>query len=202
MRSARGWGLEPRGERVVLVSGAPASGKTTLAAALAPRLQLPLLSKDHINETLVGALGGPTDDLSYSRRLGNAAMLLLWTLAERCPHVMLEANFRPHSDVERARILALHADLIEVYCQCPPDETRRRFAARARQQPHAAHPLESLPSELLAEYDGPVGLGPVIAVDTTRPVDIEALARHIEEGWSTRERLNLHGVSTRTLPGD
>ena len=41
-----------------------------------------------------------------------------------------------------------------------------------------------MPAEWLAEYDGPVGVGEVISVDTRRPVDIAALSARIERAWS------------------
>ena len=65
------------GRRVVLVSGAPGSGKTTLAVPLAAELGFALLSKDRIKETLHDALGAPVSDLAWSSRLGAAAMELL-----------------------------------------------------------------------------------------------------------------------------
>lgn len=64
----------------------------------------PLLSQDQIKETLFDALDFPAGDLVASRRAGAAAMQLLWVLAETFPSVVLEANFRPHSDYERSRI--------------------------------------------------------------------------------------------------
>jgi predicted ATPase len=45
---------------LVLVTGPPGSGKTTLAVPLARRLELPLIAKDTIKEALFDALGtGP-----------------------------------------------------------------------------------------------------------------------------------------------
>jgi predicted kinase len=41
----------------VLVVGWPASGKSTLAAALAAELDLPLLAKDEVKEALMDGLG-------------------------------------------------------------------------------------------------------------------------------------------------
>lgn len=81
--------------QVVFVSGAPGAGKTTLAVPLAAELGFALVSKDRIKETLHDALGAPPPDLAWSRRLGAAAMELLWALAADAPAVVVEANFRP-----------------------------------------------------------------------------------------------------------
>ncbi len=43
--------------RIVIVSGAPGAGKTTLAPPLAAALGLPLFAKDTIKETLYDLLG-------------------------------------------------------------------------------------------------------------------------------------------------
>jgi predicted kinase len=164
-------------KQIVLISGPPGAGKTTLAVPLAERLDFPLLSKDHIKETLFEALPGPVGDLEYSRRIGSAAMFLLWELAGACPRVVLEANFRPYSDLERGRILGLEARLVEVYCQCPAEEAARRYTARAAAgDRHPAHARSEISAPQMAEFDRPFGLGEVIRVDTTRPVDLDWLA--------------------------
>jgi predicted kinase len=74
---------------VVLISGAPGSGKTSLAGPLAAELGFALLGKDRIKETLHDALGAPAPDLAWSRRLRAAAIELLWTLAADVPAVVL-----------------------------------------------------------------------------------------------------------------
>jgi predicted kinase len=159
----------------VLVSGAPGAGKTTLAVPLARALGFALLRKDHIKETLHDALAAPPGDRQWSRRIGGASMELLWTLASQCPQVVLEANFRPHSEYERARVRRLAGPLVEVHCQCPPDLCAQRYAQRAPRA-HPTHVIKRLPPELLAEFDGPIGLGEVVSVDTTGPVDVETVA--------------------------
>lgn len=162
----------------VLVSGAPGAGKTTLAVPLARALGFSLLSKDHIKETLFDALPGPGRDLSWSRLIGGASMELLWSLAGRCPKVVLEANFRPHSQRERDHVRRLTRPLVEVWCRCPAEICASRFAQRAINV-HPAHPLVGLTAEMLAEFGRPMGQGPVVAVDTTRQVDIERLAADV-----------------------
>jgi hypothetical protein len=36
------------------------------------------------------------------------------------PAVVIEANFRPYSDYERAKLSGLAAQPVEVHCVCPP----------------------------------------------------------------------------------
>jgi predicted kinase len=157
----------------VYVSGSPGAGKSSLAAPLAAELGYALLAKDLIKETLHDALGAPEPDLAWSRRLGGAAMELLWTLAARSPDVLIEANFRPHSDEERSKLSALGGHPVEVYCACPAELAAARYNQRPR---HAVHHLAHASVEALAEWDRPVGIGPLVTVDTTAPVDITAVA--------------------------
>jgi predicted kinase len=180
--------MSPLGkQRIVLVSGPPASGKTTLARPLAERLGFALLTKDDIKETLFTSIDGPPGDVEFSRRIGAASMDLLWALAPHCPAVVLEANFRTQSDYERAKVTALAeagVQIVEVYCRLPREEASRRFAERARQERHhPAHVLAAMPPDRMIEYEEPFALSPVIEVDTRQPVDIEALARRIEAKW-------------------
>jgi predicted kinase len=171
--------------KVVLVSGPPGAGKTTVAEPLAAALGFALLSKDPIKEALFDALDGRTGDLAQSRKFSDAAIEVMLALAAQCPQVVLEANFHPHNARERERIRNLGGEIVEVYCSCPPEEMARRYAERAASTcHHPAHALKSLSSELLAEYGGPVGIGAVITIDTIRPVNTEHLVRRIQEAWS------------------
>jgi predicted kinase len=169
----------------VIVSGAPGAGKSTIAQPLASALGFELLSKDSIKEQLYDSLGpGTEDSLAWSRRLGTAAMHLLWDLAERFPRVVLEANFRPHSDYERSRLTEI-APVVEVHCWCPPDIAIERYARRARMQSHhPVHVRSVIDDEFLAEFDGPMAVGPVIRVDTTSLIDVRSLAIDVREAFS------------------
>jgi hypothetical protein len=103
-------------------------------------------------------------------------MKLLWTLAALSPAVVIEANFRPHSAYKRERLAALGGRPVEVHCACPPEVAVDRYNARGR---HPVHVLSTLPVAAMAEYDRPVGIGDLVTVDTTRPVDVAAVAARV-----------------------
>lgn len=166
--------------RIVLVSGAPGAGKSTLARPLAAALGMPLLSKDVIKESLADSLGPRDDLMAWSRALGGASMELIWKLAAQSPAAVLEANFRPHSTYEHEKLAGLGAQIVEVHCACPPDEAARRYNARgATAQQHAIHALRELTPDLLAEFDRPMSVGELIVIDTTIQTDIRALAGRV-----------------------
>lgn len=170
--------------RIVLISGLPGAGKTTIARPLAKALGFALLAKDDIKEALYTAMGGEAGDVEFSRRMSAAAMEVLWAVARHCPAVVLEANFRTRSETERGRVQALGGNAVEVHCRIPVETAMRRFADRAREERHhAAHPLREMTAEQMGEYAEPFALGPVIEVETSGPVDLEALVRRIGTLW-------------------
>lgn len=182
--------------QIVLVSGPPGAGKTTLAVPLAAQLGFPLLTKDTIKEAVWDALDSPAGDLAWSQRVGGAAMQVLWAVAACCPQAVLEANFRPHSDHERTRLIALQARIVEVYCACSPAEALRRYTERGPHR-HPTHVLHTLPPESLAQYDQPFGLGPVIELDTEQPVELDRIVQqvraHLAETTSSTPGRNTSG---------
>ena len=156
----------------VLMVGWPGSGKSTLAAALAAELGLPLLAKDEIKEALMEGLGRP-GTVAASQRLGKAAVLVMLRAARTCPGAVLDSTWFDYA-LPLAR--ALPGRLIEVHCSVPLELARTRYRGRAGHR-HPGH-LDDARSdqELWAEPPRPLGLGPVVVVDTSGPVDVTALA--------------------------
>jgi predicted kinase len=159
---------------LVLVTGAPASGKSTIARPLAEALGLPLLDKDAVKEALFDALG--TGDREWSRRLSDASYAVLFAMLEGVRSAVMVANLAP----ERARPLrGFDGPILEIFCTAPAHEIERRLRERVGRR-HPGHLDEAILREWLDRplAPAPVGLGPVMTVDTSAPG-----ARGRAESW-------------------
>src|SRR5207248_11402654 len=117
---------------LIIVGGAPGTGKTTLARELASRLRLALVAKDDMKEALADAVG--SGDRTRSRELGRAAYAVMRAVAARClasgVGVILEANFHRELSGGWLRGLAALAPARVIVCRTTAALSRRRFAER------------------------------------------------------------------------
>lgn len=175
---------EPDVPLLVVVTGPPASGKTTFARALSEELRLPLVTKDELKETLFDALG--TGDRAWSRRLGRASidilfLLLRQQLAADLP-MIVEANFWRSHDSKRFRSLPPHR-VIQVLVTAPRSVLLERYRKRVR---HPGHLGASVVPELemgldAGEWAALDLAGELIEVDTSQDVQISAIIERIME---------------------
>jgi predicted kinase len=121
--------------QLLLLTGAPASGKTRLAARLQRRYGACCCSKDEIKELLFDALG--ERDPRWSRQLSNASFALLFAYAPRLLSaqrlLLMEGNFRPgeHEPALQAVVSASAAGLAQILCRADAATCASRLAARA-----------------------------------------------------------------------
>jgi predicted kinase len=165
-------------DQLILVNGLPGSGKTTLAATLAPALSVPLICKDAIKEAVAAAAPGIPP-----HAVGPASAEMMWSLAGATPgRVLLESWWFKPRDLVFAEA-GLHRSgaraAVEIWCDVPPGIARDRCASRRR---HAIHQDERRIAESWSEWSvkaGPLGIGRTLRVKTDRPVDIVDLARQV-----------------------
>jgi len=164
---------------VILVSGAPGTGKSTVAAAVGAGLGLPVLSLDPVKETLADVLG--TGDEAWSDRLGDAAAELLFRLAPTFPHVVVEGWWR---GARRERAIEVFVGAVEVFCRCDAELAARRMRARHGAGRHPIHRdminptmIDALPTTMASVTPLALGTG-LVTVDTDRP---DAAATAVEQ---------------------
>ena len=188
---------------LVVVTGSPASGKSTLAEKLSESMRLPLLAKDAFKEEIYDNLEGaaPAD----SHRLGFVAVRLMhsWSkrLLEKGVSLVLESNFKRSLSLPDLESLFALSQPVVVQCVAPRDEVVDRYVERSEEgERHPVHDDANHVDELRhdlekGEYDMRFLDVPVITVDTSIEggVDIEALIHRIR---STREARSA-GSSTR-----
>lgn len=163
----------------MVVSGPPGSGKTTLAAAIAQQMRLPLVAKDLIKESLMSVL--TISDVEMSKLIGRAAVQVMYSVAETAPSgAVLEANF--HRSTSRAEIEELPGRIIEIFCRCNREVALARYRERTQQR-HPGHFDERRTDDELwsEEVANPVAGGwTVIEVDTREHVDASLVVKEIE----------------------
>jgi len=161
------------------VSGAPATGKTTLAERVATSLRLPLFARDELKEAIGDRLGAPRD-VAESQRLGLAAYAALYVAARRVPEagtgVVIESNFRRGRSEGELRPLLAHASARLVHCAAELATIEERYRGRhLRGERHPAH-RDAERADALVED---------LAAGLFEPVDLECpcLVVHTDAGY-------------------
>src|SRR5688572_8626535 len=163
---------------IIIVTGRPAAGKSTLAKWLSQELKLPLVSKDAIREELFNRLGWK--DRKWAQELGKASVDMMFYFARAeldVGHsIIMDNSFYP--PVSNPRFQALkeeyQATSIQIVCDSDRETLFQRFKSRADAgNRHPGHGdqavLEELYENLADILPSPIldiG-GSVIEVDTT-----------------------------------
>jgi predicted kinase len=140
---------------LIIVTGRPAAGKSTLAKWLAQELGLPVVSKDRIREILFGQLGWA--DREWARQLGRVSIDLIFYFAQTQlaagQSIILDNAFDPK--LSEPRFLELkeqtHAEIIQIICDATSATLYQRFIERAEKgNRHPGHGDSEVQDELWA----------------------------------------------------
>jgi predicted kinase len=165
-------------DRVVLVNGLPASGKSTLGADLARHLGWVFLSKDVLKQTF-GELAWP---LVPSARLGGLALDAMYSLASAVDGgAVLDAIWLPTRDrqfLDAGLVVMGEPLVVEVWCDITEAVARERFERRMP----ARHEMHEGWGPGFWDDAGPITENP-IRVDTSIDVDTEGVAELVRATW-------------------
>ncbi len=171
----------PGDRLLVAVMGLPASGKTTLARALAGRLGLVHLSSDVIRKELAGLRPTEHVEEAFGKGLYGATMTQLTYAAllrragrwlRRDQSVVLDATFgRP---THRAALIQLarrsRARLVVLHCRADEALLRARLATHTTDPASVSDARPELWPALRAAFTEPVELPNTVVLDTALPL--------------------------------
>jgi aminoglycoside phosphotransferase family enzyme/predicted kinase len=149
---------------LILVGGLPGTGKSTLAAALADRLDCTVLRSDEVRKDLAGIghttpagsayrqglYDEGTTAATYRELLDRARSLL-----ELGEPVVLDASWSSREWREQAAAVAdaTSSDLVELRCDAPTSVTRQRLAHRARTGLDASDATVGIAAQMAGDFD-------------------------------------------------
>jgi predicted kinase len=178
--------------RLVLVGGAPGTGKSTLPGHRARDLHGVLLTSDVTRKELAGvasssSLAGRLDAGRYDQPSTATTYETLLSRAEVAlgtgETVVLDATWADEDHRRRARHLAerTSADLVELCCWAPPDVCDERIRARAD-----AHGSDATPAVASAIRHRFAPWPEAFVIDTTEgtaiPLETARAALHLDHG--------------------
>jgi predicted kinase len=173
---------------LVVVTGVPGAGKSSLAPVLAERLGCAFVSLDQIKEELaLEAADTPREWLRY-----DAEAELVRRLEAFAGEAVVDIWIAPRRDTERVvDLLKPWWDrVVEVRCQVPAAVAVERYAARERSwPPHLPADDETL-ARIRDAAERPESLGAprTVVVDTTRPVEIGEVVTAVRRETGARPR--------------
>ena len=173
--------------RIVLITGRPGSGKTTLARELSQKLRLPFIARDDVRGGLLFSAGAWSESVERIPSGEEAVSLfleLVELLARGGASCVVEYVVRRNRTEDLSRLMAA-GDCVAIMTQC--DQALDRFADRNRHDPlianksllaaagydsvdaHTTHALERMrrvEREMLLQFPFPT-----LRVDTTDGYD-------------------------------
>lgn len=170
-------------KQLIVITGHPGSGKTTLARQLSLRYHIPYTSKDALKEHIFDALG--SGDKAWSLKVSAASHRIMDDVVEQILNaggsIIVESNFKPTLDSRRFSELVkrYHARCVQILCTANGEVLFKRWNDRIQKAlRHEGHveaiSLAQIKHDLSLPYQ-PLDLpGQLIEVNTTdvRKIDI------------------------------
>ena len=159
---------------LIVVTGRPASGKTTLAHTLARTIRCPVISRDEIKEGLINTI--KTDEKiedSAKWHVYDAFFEVVELLLTNNITVIAEAAFQHKLWIPKLELLKNIAEIKIIYCRIDPKLARLRFIQRGLSDPqrvffHGDKAVQATKGILpIGNYNPPVMNVPTLTVNTS-----------------------------------
>lgn len=161
---------------LVIITGHPGSGKTSIAKRLSEQYHTAFVSKDALKERIFDALG--SDDKAWSLKVSGASHRIMddvvGQILQSGNSVIVESNFKPEVDSERFTAITEkhHAKCVQILCFADGNTLFERWNKRIQnEERHTGHveeiSLEQIRQDLSVPYL-PLNLSaPLITLDTS-----------------------------------
>jgi predicted kinase len=176
---------------LIIVTGLPCTGKTTIGRKIADHFKMPFLSKDEIKELIFDNIG--YSDREYSKNVGKTAYAIIFNYAkeylQKGISVVVESNFKAEFDnrifqeIERK----YKPNIVQLLCHADGKVLFNRFKARSESgNRHPGH----MDADSLNEWEPILTIGKgkslevsgkLIEIDTTdfARVNIDAILKSL-----------------------
>lgn len=169
----------------VVVTGLPASGKSTIGRALAHSLGIQCIDKDTYLEKLFGEVG--VGDSKRRKELSRQSDTAFIDAASNVNRAVLVSHWKGKTSGEMSGttvdwLAESDISVVELFCSCPVHIAASRFKTRKR---HPGHLDGSRSEEEIVDWMSqyqkglPLGLGELITVCSTQAPDLDNLQHQI-----------------------
>lgn len=160
---------------LIVVTGRPASGKTTLAHTLARKIRCPVISRDEIKEGLINTVKA-VEKIEYRAKwhVYDAFFGVVELLLSKKITFIAEAAFQHKLWIPKLELLESIAEIKIIYCRIDPELARLRFIQRGLSDPqraffHSDRAVQVAEEEILpiGNYNRPRMNVPTLTVNTS-----------------------------------
>lgn len=156
---------------LVIFTGLPGTGKTSISQAVSRELSLPIVAKDAIKEIMYDQIG--IGDKAWSGKLAMATFGIMRLMAEEQLRagnsLIMESNYRPSLENEYFQQLAGRFDFrcVQVVCRTEPSTLARRVHERSITVRHPGH------NDVASEAEHEQGIYKRHELGDDQPLDIK-----------------------------